>query len=238
MAKQINLDDMVVDVVFKDIKNIHLSVHPPAGKVRISAPLKMTLDTIRVYAISRLDWIKTHQKKLREQERETPREFLERESHYVWGERYLLRVRKHTNPPLVQLSPKYMDVWVRPGARPEKVEAVVAAWYREQVRSVSKKLIAKWEPQMDVSVERLFIQRMKTRWGSCTPQTGSIRLNADLAKKPRECLEYIVVHEMVHLLEPTHNERFVALMDQWLPQWRQLRKKLNRAPLSHAEWTY
>ncbi|MEQ8510447.1 MAG: SprT family zinc-dependent metalloprotease [Rhodospirillaceae bacterium] len=238
MTEKITLGDMVVDVMFKDIKNIHLSVHPPTGNVRISAPLKMDIDTIRVYAISRLSWIKTHQRKLREQDRETPREYLERESHYVWGERYLLRVKTHSAPPMVMLSPRHMDVSVRPGSGPDKIERVLAAWYREQVRGVAKKLITKWEPVMGVNVSKVFVQRMKTRWGSCTPDTRSIRLNTELAKKPRECLEYIVVHEMVHLLESTHNARFVALMDQWLPDWRELRKRLNRAPLSHAEWTY
>ena len=225
-ARTINLGDIPVEVVKKDIKNVHLSVHPPSGRVRISAPLRMNLDTIRVFAISKLGWIKQQQKKLREQERETPREYLERESHYVWGRRYLLKVVKSNSAPAVELKHRKMLLRVRPGATEAKKQAVVEDWYREQVKQAVPSLVAKWEPLIGVKIKRFFAQKMKTKWGSCRHDSGSIRLNTDLAKKPPQCLEYIVVHEMLHLLEPTHNNRFTALMDQFMPQWRFCRAEL------------
>ena len=238
MATEIRLGDIAVDVVLKDIKNVHLSVHPPTGRVTISAPSRMNLDTIRVFAISRLAWIKQQQMKLRAQDRETPREYLDRESHYVWGRRYLLQVIEGDQPPSVGLNHNRMVLRLRPGAPESKRQAIVEEWYRGQLKNAVPPLLARWEPVLGVRVERFFVQRMKTRWGSCTPETRSIRLNTDLAKKPRECLEYIVVHEMVHLLEPTHNARFVALMDRFLPQWRFRRAQLNQLPVRHEEWAY
>jgi len=236
--KQIDVGGISVDVVFKDIKNVHLSVHPPTGRVRISAPARLKLDTIRVFAISKLDWIKKQQTKLQAQEREAPREYLDRESHYVWGRRYLLKVNEENTTPTVELKHNLMMLTVRPGAGLEKREAVVSAWYREQLRVAMLPLIAKWEPLLGVKADRIFVQRMKTKWGSCTPRRRSIRLNSELAKKPRECLEYVIVHELVHLLEPSHNHRFVNLMDKFMPQWRQHRDELNRIPLAHQEWEY
>jgi len=237
-TKQIDVGGISVDVAFKNIKNVHLSVHPPTGRVRISAPARMKLDTLRVFAISKLDWIKKQQKKLQDQGREAPREYLDRESHFVWGRRYLLKVNEEDTTPTVELKHNQMVLTVRPGAVLEKREAVVSAWYREQLRIAMLPLIAKWEPQLGVKAERVFVQRMKTRWGSCTPPRRSIRLNSELAKKPRECLEYVIVHELVHLLEPTHNQKFVSLMDKFMPQWRQHRDELNRIPLAHQEWEY
>ncbi len=238
MTEQIQIGDISVDVIFKDIKNVHLSVHPPTGRVRISAPRRMKLDIIRVYAISKIDWIKKHQAKIQAQERETPREYLERESHYVWGKRYLLKVDEANRIPSVELRHTQMVLTVRPGSGVEKREAIVSAWHRDEVRKAAAPLIEKWEAAMGVSTNQLHIQRMKTRWGSCNPRARSIRLNSELAKKPRECLEYVVVHELAHLLEPSHNARFIALMDKFMPNWKQHRAELNRIPLSHVEWEY
>lgn len=238
MAERIELGGISADVLKKDIKNIHLSVYPPNGKVRISAPLRMKLDTIRVFAISKLGWIKQQQKKLREQERETPREYLDRESHYVWDRRYLLKVVERDLAPGVTLKHSQMIVQVRPGSSREKIEDVIGEWYRWQIRKSAPQLIAKWEPLMGVKVNRIFIQHMKTKWGSCNPVSGSIRLNTELAKKPSECLEYIVVHEMIHLLERTHNIRFISLMDSFMPKWQFYRKELNRLPVRHEDWRY
>ncbi len=238
MSTQVQLGDIAVDVVLKDIKNVHLSVHPPTGRVRIAAPLRMKLDTIRVFAISKLGWIKAQQKKLREQERETPREYLERESHYLWGVRHLLKIEEMDAPPSIELSHRRIHLRVRPGTTEPEREVIVEDWYRAQVKQAAPALIAKWEPLMGVKVARCFVQRMKTRWGSCNPATRSIRLNTDLAKKPRECLEYLVVHEMAHLLEPTHNARFVALMDRFMPRWPHHRQLLNRLAVRHEEWGY
>jgi predicted metal-dependent hydrolase len=238
MVTQINLGSIAVDVSFKDIKNIHLGVYPPEGKVRLSAPKRMSLDRVRLFAISKLGWIKQQKKKLRNQQRETPREYLNRESHYVWGKRYLLQVHEVNAAPDVQLKAGKMVLRVRPGSDEEKRQAVVAQWYRDQIKVAVPALIAKWKPLMSVSVERVFVQQMKTKWGSCNPRNCSIRLNTELAKKPRDCLEYIVVHEMAHLLEPTHNRRFIGLMDRFMPNWRHRRDQLNQLPVRHEEWEY
>lgn len=238
MDSQLHLGDIAVRVLRKEIKNIHLSVHPPTGRVTISAPSRMTNDTLRVFALSKLGWIRRQQRKLVEQERESPREFLNRESHYVWGRRYLLTVTESDQPPSLALSHSRMFMRVRPGTDASKKQDLIDEWYREQIRRAVPPLIAKWERLMDVKVERFFVQRMKTKWGSCNPRARTIRLNTDLAKKPRECLEYLVVHEMVHLLEPTHNARFVALMSQFMPKWEHHRERLNQLPVRHEVWSY
>ncbi len=238
MVSQIKLGDIAVDVVLKDIKNVHLSVYPPSGRVRIAAPEHMNLDTIRVFAVSKLAWIKKQQKKLREQERETFREYLDRESHYVWGKRYLLRIVEVDAAPAVELKAGNMILRVRPGANAKARGATVSKWYREQLKAAIPDLLAKWEPVIGVNVERVFIQKMKTKWGSCNPDRRSVRFNTDLAKKPSYCLEYILVHELTHLLEKKHNDRFTALMDQFMPQWREYREMLNTSPLTHEDWGY
>ena len=238
MVTKIMLGKIEAEVVLKDIKNVHLSVHPPVGRVRIAAPKRMNLDTIRVFAISKLDWIKKQQKKLLDQERESEREYLERESHYVWGKRYLLSVIERDEPPSVLLKHSKMVLHVRPGIAEARRQEIVEEWYRGLVKQAAPALIAKWEPRLGVKVARFYVQRMRTRWGSCNPITTSIRLNTDLAKKPQECLEYIVVHEMMHLLEPTHNARFIALMDRYIPQWQERRQLLNRLPVRHEDWEY
>jgi predicted metal-dependent hydrolase len=238
MSTTIQLGNIVADVVLKDIKNIHLSVYPPIGKVRISAPARMKVDTIRLFAISKLGWIKQQQRKLREQERETPREFLGRESHYVWGKRYLLDVIEQEAAPAVELMHLKMLLRIRPGSGEEKKQDILEEWYRNQIKIAVPPLIAKWEQHLGVKVSGFSVRSMKTKWGSCSPGPKTIRLNTELAKKPSECLEYIIVHEMVHLLEPTHNHRFVALMDQFMPKWQFCRETLNRLPVRHERWAY
>jgi predicted metal-dependent hydrolase len=238
MPSQIHLGDIEVEVVFKDIKNVHLSVYPPDGKVKISAPMHMALDTIRVFAISKLAWIKQQQKKLREQERETPREYLDRESHYVWGKRYLLRIVYTENALGVYLRHNKIILRLRPGSAQEDKQAILEQWYREILKDAVQSLITKWEPIIGMKVTRFFVQRMKTKWGSCNSAAGNIRINTELAKKPPECLEYIVVHEMAHLLEPSHNSRFIILMDQFMPKWRFYKDELNKLPVRHEDWSY
>ena len=234
----VKLGDLSMNVVLKDIKNVHLSVHPPTGRVTISAPSRMSLDTIRIFAISKLGWIRQQQRKFQEQERETPREYLDRESHYVWGRRYLLKVVEESAPPNISFKHNKMVLQVPPGTNDEMRRHVVARWYRNQIKAALPNLIAKWETPLGVKVERVFVQKMKTKWGSCNPRARSIRLNTDLAKKPRKCLEYIVVHEMVHLIERHHNDRFKKYMDQLLPQWQRYQGELNSAPLAHEKWGY
>ncbi len=238
MAATIQLGEIEVEVVQKDIKNVHLSVYPPAGRVRISAPLHMSPETIRVFAISKLAWIKQQQKKLLEQERETQRDYIDRESHLVWGKRYLLEVVELEAAPGVEQKHSRLILQVRPGSDWTKKQSIMAQWYRSLVKEATAPLIEKWEPLMGVKVSAFFVQQMKTKWGSCNPAAGNIRLNSELAKKPPGCLEYIVVHEMVHLLEPTHNQRFVKLMDRFMPHWGQHRDMLNRLPVRHEQWVY
>ena len=238
MVQHIHLGDMAVEVVKKSIKNIHLSVHPPLGRVRIAAPLHIDLDTLRVFAISKLTWIRQQQDKLLSQARESPREYLDRESHDVWGKRYLLKVIEHDAPPQVTLEHSVLVLQVRPGADDAKKQVVLDAWYRDQLKTKTLVLFDKWAPHIGVAVPSLTVRKMKTRWGSCTPATLHVLINLELAKKPPECLEYIVVHELTHLLEPTHNKRFIALMTQFMPKWQFYRDELNRLPVQHEEWGY
>lgn len=238
MAVQIDLGDMRVEVVRKDIKNLHLSVLPPQGKLRIVAPRHMTLDTIRVFAISKLAWIRSQQRNMQAQQREAPRVYIDRESHYVWGRRYLLQRVEMDAAPEIELKRSKLVMQLRPGTDETRSREILEGRYRAQVRAAVPELIARWEPVLGVKVGRVFVQRMKTRWGSCNPLSGAIRLNTDLAKKPPECLEYIVVHEMAHLLEATHNARFAALMTLFIPAWQHLRQRLNQLPVRHEEWTY
>lgn len=232
----LELGDITLDVVQKDIKNIHLRVYPPDGRVRIAAPRRMNPEAIRAFVVSKVAWIRRQQQKLRNQVRETPREYIDCESHYVWGARCLLEVVEGDAPPQVTFAHGKLSLCVRPGTSRAERQTMVESWYREQLNQSVPALIAKWEPQMGVRVNRFIVQQMKTRWGSCTPATRNIRLNSELAKKPVECLEYVVVHEMAHLLEPSHNRRFVALMDQFVPSWKACRANLKHLPVRHEDW--
>lgn len=238
MGLTVLLGDVHIDVLRRDIKNVHLSVHPPAGRVRIAAPRHLSDDAIRAFAIRKLGWIRRQRAALQEQERETPREFLDRESHFVWGRRLLLRVVEAEAAPRVELTPRRLALHVRPGTPTPKRAQLMEEWYRLQVRAAVPPLVSRWASAVGVPVPRVFVQRMKTRWGSCNPRLGTIRLNTELARKPPECLEYLVVHELAHLREPTHGPRFVALMDRLLPSWPVVRERLNRLPVRHEEWNY
>ncbi len=234
----IDLGGIPADVLRKRIKHVHLSVYPPAGRVRISAPEHMALDTIRVFAISRLAWIKGQQRKVQAQQREAPRDYIDRESHYLWGKRYLLTVLEQDAAPRIDLQHRHIVLSVRPGTSTERRQAWLDAWYREQLRQVLAPLLHKWQAAMQVQASSVFVQRMKTKWGSCNPSRRTIRLNTDLAKKPPECLEYIVVHELAHLIEPSHNARFVSVMNLFMPRWQLYRDELNRLPVRHEDWDY
>ncbi len=236
--QQINLGNITVDVEQKDIKNIHLSVYPPKGHVRIAAPVRFDLETIRMFAISKLGWIKRQQEKLRNQPREAPREYKTRESHYFLGKRYLLQVVKSEAKSAVFIKHDKLILQIKPDATIAQKQTVLYEWYREQLKILIPKYIKTWELEMNVKVLEFGVKRMKTKWGTCNREAGRIWINLELAKKPLECLEYIVVHEMVHLLERGHNEKFVAYMNKFLPQWRHYKDELNRLPVSHVEWKY
>jgi hypothetical protein len=237
--EQLTISDITIDVIRKDIKNIHLAVYPPTGRVRIAAPLKVTDDSIRLYAISKLSWIKRNQRKFDEQERIPVREYKERESHYFQGKRYLLNIIEHDAPPQVVLkSKKYIELHVRPSTTPEKCQEIMAEWYRNEIKKIIPALITKWEKILSVEVNDWQVKQMKTLWGSCNIEKKRILLNLELAKKPERCLEYIIVHEMIHLLERHHNDRFMYYMETHLPNWKQLKDELNKLPVSHAQWNY
>lgn len=238
MINEIHLGDISVDVIQKDIKNIHLSVYPPTGRVRISAPGYMNLDTIRVFAISKLNWIKKHQRKMVNQEREEPREYLNRESHYIWGKRYLMQIVEKEAAPRVELKHSKILLQIRPGASQAKMQTVIHNMYRTKLKEAIPPIITKWERFMGVKVDKFIVRRMKTHWGSCIPSKNTIMINLELGKKPLECLEYIIVHEMTHLLEPTHNHDFTRLLEQFMPKWQFYRDELNRLPVSHQNWIY
>lgn len=236
MPSRITLGEIEAEVVFKDIRNVHLTVLPPKGRVRISAPRHMALDTVRVFALSKLVWIKAQRENMVSQDREAPREYLERESHYVWGRRYLLRLIEADAAPSVELRHRTLVLAIRPNADVAAKNALLARWYRDQVRLRAAALVGEWSRTLGLDVPRVYIQHMKTKWGSCSPAHRSIRLNTELGKKPPGCLEYIVVHELVHLLEPTHNERFKALMRTFMPEWEDRRRELNQLPVRHEDW--
>lgn len=236
--EQLKLGDIIIDVEQKDIKNIHLSVYPPSGKVRISAPLRMDMDTLRIYALSKLAWIRKQQAKITGQDREAPREFLNRESHYYNGKRYLLKMIELDAKPKIELKHSTLVLYIRPGTPMEKRQEIIDEWYRAQMKIGLPALIEKWEKRMNVKIGEFGIKKMKTRWGTCNCEAKRIWLNLELAKKPRECLEYIVVHEMVHLLERKHNDIFVAYMNQFFPKWRFYKDELNRLPVRHEKWNY
>ncbi len=228
-----------MEVVRKDIKNLHLGVYPPEGRVRVAAPLRLDDEAVRLAVISRLKWIHRQQDGFERQDRQSQREMVTGESHYVQGRRYLLNVIEHEGSAVVCLpNNKTLELRVSPGTSRDKREAVLHQWYRQRLREQIPQLIAKWEPKIGVTVAQWSIKKMKTRWGTCNIDARRIWLNLDLAKKPASCLEYILVHEMVHLLERHHNERFKQLMDRLMPQWRLHREELNRAPLSHENWVY
>ena len=235
---QMIIGDICVDVAHKDIKNVHLSVYPPSGRVRISAPLRMSLDTIRVFAISKLSWIKKQHIKFRSQERETSKEYITRESHYFLGKRYLLKVIEHNASPKIEIKHEAIEMYIRPNSGPDKRQAIFNEWYRQRLKEIVSGIIGHYEKAMKVNVNEFGIRKMKTRWGTCNIRAKRIWLNLELARKPIECIEYIVVHEMVHLLERHHNERYIALIDKFLPRWRFIKEELNRSPLRHENWTY
>lgn len=235
---QIELGEIKVDVVLKNIKNIHLAVHPPTGRVRIAAPERMGLDTIRVFALTKLRWIKKQQIKFLRQERETPREYISRESHYFLGKRYLLKIVEKESTPGVNKKHNTLELQLRPGSSIEKKKAVMEEWYRQQLKEIVPRLISKWEKRMKVKVQDFGIKKMKTKWGTCKIEARRIWLNLELAKKPIDCIEYIIVHEMVHLLERKHNERFVEYLNKYMPDWKRIKEELNRLPVSHAQWDH
>lgn len=236
---QIVVNDITIDVVRKNIKNLHLAVYPPEGRIRIATPLQVTDEAVRLFAISKMGWIKKNQAKFKAQQRQPERRYITGESHYFRGQRYLLNVVTHSgNPKVVIRSKKYIDLYVKESYLQDQRENVMTNWYRKNLKEQIPALIDKWEKIIGVCVNQWEVKKMKTKWGTCNREAKRIWLNLELAKKPEHCLEYIIVHEMVHFLERNHTEKFVAYMDKLMPQWREYKKELNQYPLSFTEWTY
>ena len=236
---RITVSGLPIEIVRKAIKNLHLGVYPPNGRVRVAAPVRVRDEAVRLAVISRLAWIKRQQTRFHSQERQSAREYVSRESHYFLGRRYLLNVIEHDGPSRVsRRGNKILELRVRVGASRDKREQILLVWYRMNLKVLILPLIEKWEAKIGTKVESWGVRRMKTKWGSCNSAEQRIWLNLELAKKPIHCLEYILVHEMVHLIERKHNNRYIALMDQFLPSWRARRDELNHAPLAHETWSY
>ncbi len=237
--EQITISNITLDIIRKKIKNIHLAVYPPTGRVRIAAPMEVSKDAIRLFAISKLSWIKRNQRKFESQERIPQREYKQRESHYFQGKRYLLNIIEVDATPKVTLkSKKFIDLQVRPGTPTIKRHEILTEWYRLQLKEQIPAIISKWQTMLKVKVEDWQIKQMKTRWGACNIEKKRIWINLELVKKPEKCLEYIIVHEMVHLLERNHNDKFFHYMNTCLPAWKQVKAELNKLPVSHSEWKY
>jgi predicted metal-dependent hydrolase len=231
MITELEIGGVSVDVIRKDIKNLHLSVYPPTGRVRIAAPSRISLEAIRAFAITRLAWIRRNQRKVIMQEREPPREYIDRESHYVWGERVMLKLVERDLPSVVSLKHRTLTMQVRTNTDVGSRERLLEGWYREELRNRALPSLEKWQSHLGVKASALFVQRMKTKWGSCNPHSGNIRLNTDLAKKPVECLDYVILHELAHLRVRLHTAEYFLLLDYALPQWREIRQTLNLLPL-------
>ena len=236
MTETIQLGDIAIDVTRKGVKRVPLSVHPPSGRVTLVAPQATRLEVARAYAASKLGWIRDQQAKLQSQARETPRQFVERESHYLWGRRYLLSVVEKDEKPSVRLSHRQITLTMRPGSTRAKREAAMQGWQRSLLHEVVPELIRKWEAKLGVTVTGYFLQRMKTKWGGCNHRAGHIRLNSELVKKPKDLLEYVIVHEMLHLIEHTHSEKFLCLLSKHYPAWLEARAELNELPLGAETW--
>ncbi len=231
MAREIVIGGLAIDVLFKDIKNVHLSVYPPTGRVRVSAPEHMTIESVRLFAVSKIGWIRKHQGKVRSQRRETPREYIERESHRVWGRRYLLCIKDASKSEVV-LGHRTLEISSPEGSSREHRRKALDAWYRTELRERAAPVLEKWARLLGVPFSSFTIQRMKTKWGSSNPKRHTVRLNLELAKFPPECLDYVALHELAHFVVPTHSERFRSLLDAKMPGWRNVRDRLNEGPLA------
>lgn len=225
-----------VDVVFKDIKNMHISVYPPVGRVRVAAPRDTSEDTIRLAIVQRLPWIKRQREELKGAERQTKREMESGETHFAWGQRYRLDVSRTSGNHHVEIKGQTLWVVTPEGSDADEKSATLDRWYRRELKAAIPPLLSKWQPIVGAEANKIVVRRMKTKWGTCIASTNTIWLNPELAKKNPRCLEYIVVHELTHFHERTHNDRFVALMDDYLPDWRARRDELNEAPLAEEEW--
>lgn len=237
--EQLHIANLDIDVIRKDIKNMHLAVYPPTGRIRLAAPSRTDDEVIRLFAISKLAWIKRHIKNFKSQDRETPRDFVSGESHYFQGRRYLINVIEHDGRNKVEIkNHKEINLFVKTGTSKAEKARVFKEWHRKELKAQIPEIIEKWEKVMGVKAHAWGVKHMRTKWGTCNTIEKRIWINLELAKKPKNCLEYIIVHELVHLLERSHNDHFIALMNKFMPKWRAHRDELNKLPVSHTDWGY
>jgi len=237
-VKSFSIGTIEVEVVKKNIKNIHLAVYPPNGKVRLAAPAEVNDETLRLFTISKLVWIKRQQKKFNLQDRQTERKYVNRETHYFLGKKYLLKVMENSKTAKVAITKNTIVLSVKPAATQLQKQSLINEWYRAELKKLVPAIVDKWEKQMGVQVEEWSVKQMKTKWGTCNIKAKRIWLNLELAKKPVKCLDYIIAHEMIHLLERHHNDLFLAYMNKFVPNWRQIKNELNKLPVSHVDWDY
>jgi len=236
----IKIGELDIHLTRKDIKNLHISVMPPDGQVRVSAPDTMTDTAIRMAVIHRIPWIRRQQAAFAKQERQSTREMVNGETHYLWGKRYRLEVIEldDLKSQTVKLKSGKLILTVNKGLSDEVKIKLLSEYYRGRLKARAPDLIDKWSKKTDVTINSWQIQKMKTKWGSCNVEEGNIRLNLDLAKKPLPCLEYIILHELLHFKERQHNDRFKALLDIYMPDWRSRRDLLNQMPLNQENWKH
>lgn len=232
----ISVHTLTVEVVRKSIKNLHLGVYPPEGRIRVAAPLAVSDDAVRRAVIGKLGWIKRQQAKFYAQPRQGKREMIDGESHYFQGQRYRLRIVECTGRPKVILNKSRLELHVHPESTTEERERTLQRWYRSRLKELVIPLLEKWQPVVGVEPSAWGVRKMKTKWGSCNTQSSRIWLNLELAKKPISCAEYVLVHELVHLRERHHNDNFRALMTEAMPHWQAQRDELNRTPLVFEDW--
>lgn len=230
MTERIKIGEVEIDVTFKDIKNLHLSVHPPIGRVTISSPEIYSLEKVKIYAATKLGWIKKEQRKFQAQNREPQRQYKNQESHYLFGDRYLLKLQQSSRNK-VELNGKKLIIHSTHLTDIALLQKTLYAFYRKELRKYLDKRIQQYAAEMPLPIPAFKIRTMKTKWGSCTTDADRLWFNIELAKKPLDCIDYVVVHELVHLLERHHNKRFVLLMDQYYPTWRTQKKVLNELSL-------
>lgn len=237
--KELEIGELKIEIVKKDIKNIHLAVYPPLGRVRLTSPKDINDSTIRLYAISKLSWIKKQQRNFKKRDRESQRNYIGRESHYFFGKRFLLKLNEVELPAKVLIKNKtYLELTVRPDTSRDRKEKLLEEFYRVELKKRIPELIEKWEKKIGVKVSSWGVKKMTTKWGTCNREAKRIWINLELAKKPIECLEYIIVHEIMHIIERHHNDKFMSLMTKHLPRWKQLKNELNNSPVSHIDWEY
>jgi predicted metal-dependent hydrolase len=235
---QIKVNDIEIDVVRKDIKNMHLAVYPPTGRIRIAVPLRVNDESVRLFIASKMAWIKRNQRNFKSQERQSPYEYVERESHYFLGKRYLLQVIESNKQQVILKNKTTIQLFAKSGSSIQQKATIMNNWYRKELNILIVPLLDQWTKKIGVEPTEWQIRQMKTQWGSCNTELKKITLNLELARKPINCIEYILVHELVHLLERYHNDNFLAYMDKYFPNWKVLKKELNSLPFSHSEWEY